>query len=141
MSSPALTDYVTNCARHKADLMESTGRSKDDVKSMFLSAVNSQDQMIDWQKRLTPFFIALDKECKGIQQFFLQLAEYRHLTQFAEKAANEKLEEKKAERRQNRKTTNGLTANVAGSFINLILCTWENRFLGDARRRLPWDWK
>ena len=132
VACPALSEYVANRDRHKEDLMESTGKSKDDVKSMFLSAVNSQDEMVDWQRNLTPFYITLDKECKDIQQFFLQLAEYRQMLPFAETAANNKLEHKIAERRRNRKTTNGLTANVAGSFINLILCTWENRFLGVA---------
>ena len=128
----ALSEYVANRQKHKEELMESTGKSKDDVKSMFLAAVNSQSEMECWQKNLTRFFIELDKECKEIQQAFLRLTEYRHLLPHAEKAANEKLEEKKAQRRRDRKTTNGLTANVAGSFINLILCTWENRFLGVA---------
>ena len=60
--------------------------------AMFLAAVNSQDKM-DWQKNLTPFFIALDEECKAIQQAFMQFAEYRHLLPHAERAADEKLEE------------------------------------------------
>ena len=62
----------------------------------------------------------------------MQLAEYRAILPFALKAANAKLEEKKAARRRERRSTNGLVANVAGSFINLVLCTWENRFLGAA---------
>lgn len=128
----ALSEYVANRQKHKEELMEKTGKSKDDVKSLFLAAVNSQNEVECWQKNLTRFFIDFDEECKEIQQAFLRLAEYRGLLPHAEKAANEKLEEKKAERRRDRKTINGLTANVAGSFINLILCTWENRFLGVA---------
>ena len=132
----ALSEYIANRQKHKEELMESTGKSKDDVKSMFLAAVNSQNEMERWEKNLTIFFIKFDKECKEIQQAFLRLTEYRHILPYAEKAANEKLEAKKAERRRDRKTTNGLTANVAGSFINLILCTWENRFLGVACRAI-----
>ena len=130
INCPAITEYVLNRQRHKQEWMDSTGRSADEVKSMFLSAVNSHNE--SWCPNLTPFFVQLDKECKGIQQAFLQLLEYRHLLSFAEAAANEKLQVKKAELRRERKTTNGLTANVAGSFINLVLCTWENRFLGEA---------
>jgi len=125
-----LTDYVKNRQTHMDGLMESTGKSKDDVKSMFLAAVNSQGVMACSMTTLTPFYVAFDKQCKAIQQALMQLAEYRHLLPHAEEAANQKLELKKVELRRNRRTTNGLTANVAGSFINLILCTWENRFLG-----------
>uniref|UniRef100_A0A7S4IDH3 Uncharacterized protein n=1 Tax=Prymnesium polylepis TaxID=72548 RepID=A0A7S4IDH3_9EUKA len=125
-----LSNYKSHRQQHKDALMESTGRSKDDVKSMFLAAVNSQNEMAWCQTNLTPFFIAFDKRCSAIQLAIMQLVEYRYLLPHAERAANENLEEKKAERRRDRKTINGLTANVAGSFVNLVLCTWENRFLG-----------
>eukprot|EP00966_Prymnesium_polylepis_P224427 5191144-Prymnesium_polylepis.1 len=131
ISCDILADYVANRKKHMQELMDSTGKSKDDVKTMFLAAVNSQDEM-SWQTGLTAFFKDLDKQCKAIQQAFIQLAEYRHLLPHAESSANEKLEQKKAERRRDRKTVNGLYANVAGCFINHVLCTWENRFLGVA---------
>ena len=99
---------------------------------MFLAAVNSEHVQEHWQASLTPFFKSFDRECKEIQQAFMQLNEYRWILPYAQAAANEKLEERKAERRRDRKTVSGLNANVAGSFINLILCTWENRFLGVA---------
>ena len=124
-----LVEYVDNRAKHMEELMEATGKSKDEVKSMFLAAVNSEAEST---AQATPFFVQFDAECKSIQQSFLQLIDYRWVLPHAEKNANEKLEERKAERRRDRRTVNGLKANVAGSFINLILCTWENRFLGVA---------
>jgi hypothetical protein len=127
----SLAQYVLDRKRHMQDLMDSTGKSKERVKEMFLAAVNSQDNM-SWQSNVTVFFKELDKECKAIQQAFLQLKEYSHILPHAQKAAQAKLEVKKAELQRNRKTVNGLVANVAGSFINLVLCTWENRFLGAA---------
>eukprot|EP00966_Prymnesium_polylepis_P119782 2768088-Prymnesium_polylepis.1 len=131
-SCAALTEYIANRAQHTEDLMEATGESKDCVKSMFLAALNSEDVREHWQAQLTPFFKSFDKECKEIQKAFMQLTEYRWVLPHAQKSAHEKLEERKAERRRDRKTVSGLSANVAGSFINLILCTWENRFLGVA---------
>lgn len=125
-----LTEYISHRDENMGDLMDSTSKPKEDVKSMFLAAVNAEHECL--QTNLTPFFIAFDKECKAIQQAFMQLEEYRWVRPHAEKAANQKLEERKAQRRRDRKTINGLTANIGGSFINLILCTWENRFLGVA---------
>ena len=109
--------------------MECTGKSKDEAKSMFLAAVNSDRE---GPRDATPFFAKFDAECKAIQNALMQLAEYRWVLPHAQKAAQEKLEERKAARRRDRKTVNGLTANVAGSFVNLILCTWECRFLAVA---------
>ena len=125
-----LKEYIAQQDKHKEDLMDSTGKSKEEVKSMFLAAVNAEHEC--WHANLTPFFTLFDKQCKAIQQAFMQLEQYKWVRPYAEKSANEKLEQRKAELRRDRKTTNGLTANIGGSFINLILCTWENRFLGAA---------
>ena len=125
-----VTEYVANRQLHKEDLMESTGRSKEDVKTMFLTAMNSQSAIEYGRANQTKFFVDFEKQCKAIQLAVLQLREYRHLLTHAETNANEKLEEKRAERRRDRKTISGITANVAGSFLNLVLCTWENRFIG-----------
>jgi hypothetical protein len=129
----ALVEYVRNRAHHMDEMMSTTGKSRDEVKRMFLAAVNSESEMRGYA---TLFFRQFDSECKAIQQAFMNLSEYRWLLPHAERSANEKLEEKKKQLRRDRKTVNGLTANVAGSFINLLLCTWENRFLGVACKTL-----
>ena len=125
-----LTEYVAHREKHMRDLMDNTGKSKEEVKSMLLSAVNAEHECK--QANLTPFFVEFDQQCKAIQQAFMQCEEYKWVRPHAEKAADLKLEERMAQRRRDRKTTHGLTANTGGSFINLILCTWENRFLGVA---------
>ena len=130
----ALTDFVTNRKGHIEALMDSTCESYEECKSMFLETMNSHVQSC--RSNLTPFFVRFDRECKDLQRAFLQLNEYRFLLPHAEKKAAENLEEKQAERRKSRKTTNGLTANLPGSFVNLVLCLWENRFLGVACKRL-----
>jgi len=70
---------------------------------------------------LTPFFIAFDKRCSAIQLAIMQLVEYRYLLPHAERAANENLEEKKAERRRDRKTINGLTARRSTGSPQMLL--------------------
>ena len=43
-----LAEYVAHRAQRMQELMDKTGRSKDEVKGMFLSAVNSEREMEGW---------------------------------------------------------------------------------------------
>lgn len=135
LACPKLTYFVEHRGECMAAIQDRTQRSRDDVKRMFLCAVNSQSEL----ESRDPFLLEFDAECKQLQQAFLVLDEYRFVLEHAERAANLKLDEIKAQRRRERRTVNGLTANVAGAFINLVLCTWENRLLGTACAALQKD--
>ena len=134
LACSALTEYVNNRDHHMDELRECTGKTRDEVKSMFLASLNSEAEMNAGSS--TEFFKRFDIECTAIQQAFMQLAEYRWVLPHAQRSANDKLDKRKEERRHNRKSVNGLTANVGGCFLNLILCTWENRFNGIACKTL-----
>ena len=129
-----LCDYLSAFVRSRKEkvqeMMLATGLAKDDVKGLFLASVNSQAEQICPNK--TTFFENFDRECKQIQASVFNLTEYRFLRPRAEASAQEKLDERKAALRKERRTCSKLTANVMGSFVNLVLCTWEDRFLGKA---------
>lgn len=123
-----LEDFVANRGKHMEELMKGAAISKDEAKGMFLEAVNSHCECVG--RTTTDFFKAFETQCKAIQRTLMGLEEYRFIMRYAETSAGEKLEEKKAGYRRLRKSVNKLTANVQGCFTNLVLCTWENRFLG-----------
>lgn len=128
LACPKLSHFVTHREECMERVMELTHSSRDEVKRIFLCCVNMQGSV----NARDQFLVEFDQECKTLQQAFLVQEEYKYMLEHAERAAVQKLEDLKAQRRKERRTVNGLTANIAGSFINLVLCTWENRFLGTA---------
>ena len=124
-----LSRFVDDRETCYADMEDKTGKTRDEVKQMFLSIVNSDRA---WEGPCTEFFGQLDTECKRLQVAFMNLVDYRHIHPHAEKSANQHYEERARELRKQRRTTSRLTKNVPGCFLNLVLCTWENRMLGTA---------
>lgn len=125
---PYLTQFNADRATHMEEMIDKTRMSKDEVKSLFLAAMNSQNEA--FIATPTKFFKKFDKEMKKIQEAFLKLSDYAFIMPSAVKAAQKKYEEKVAALRRDRKTITSTKPNVAGSFLNRILCLWENRLIG-----------
>jgi len=94
-----IEDYVKNRPIRMKEEMDFSGKTKEDVKTMFLAVVNSKDSMEHTSS--TQFFKDFDAECKSIQQVFLKLDVYKFILPFAHE--NAKKSSKRNRRRGGKK--------------------------------------
>ena len=105
ITCPNLSYYISERDKILSDMIEEMGISKDQAKEYFLRATNDC-------KRLTTNFDFLrfyDKEMKKIQKKLMDVKEYQFIHPF----------------------TDDKTTNKQGSFINNVMCYYENLILQD----------
>ena len=106
------------------------GVDRDTAKMILLKSMNSHIRL-DPSKKKTKFHLAFDREMKTIQSAVYTLPEYQFMKVHAEKGAKRKHAEAEKRAKKEKKEYKG-TPNYKGSFLNHILCLWENRMLGQA---------
>jgi len=107
-SCPNLREYCNNRDIVLKNLLEDDGFSRDDAKNAFLKSMNKGSRCNSkTDPKVNTFFKNFDKEMKDIQNFLWNLEKYNFIKNDVD-------------------ITKG---NTRGSFINLILCKYENEIL------------
>ena len=107
-SCPNLKEYCNNRDFVFKKLFEDDGFTRDDAKNAFLKSMNKGSRCNSkTDPKINTFFKHFDKEMKDIQNFLWNLDQYSFIKNDVD-------------------TTKG---NTRGSFINLILCKYENELL------------
>ena len=107
-SCPNLKEYCNNRDFVFKQLFQDDGFSKDDSKNAFLRSMNKGSRCVSkTDPKINQFFKNFDKEMKDVQNFLWNLEKYNFIKNDVD-------------------TTKG---NTRGSFLNLILCKYENEII------------
>ena len=99
---PFLTAYNANREKYLEKMILKEKVSREEAKEAFLIATNTEYQQRKYQ---LPFYTSYDNEMKDIQQELMKIDEFKQMKEDAK------------------------SVNTGGSFINLVMCKYENEIL------------
>ena len=112
-----LAEYVHKRDFHLKEMSEATGKEKNVCKRLFLIVTNSNESIDGVRYK---FFNDFQTEILSIQEALMQVSEFQKFRPYAAAAAAAR-------------SNNGRSNNEEGSFINLVMCYFENIFIQDVR--------